>query len=173
MNPPYLSLSWSVHCNFVLDGKQSKRVWACTPHPHQPGLIFHLVRQKSAIATLCVLCGIIETLVYMLGARTPRIKGLNLLHCLIYGCIRREIITVREQSYFSRLPKYWPPIPLSPWRVCTPLLCCGGGHTRRAERGGGGSIFWKTREIGLPSYSNNLSMVVYHRKKKKKKIGEI
>jgi hypothetical protein len=35
----------------------------------------------------------------------------------------------------------------------------GGGHTRRAERGvgPGGSIFWKTRGIGLPSYSNNLS----------------
>jgi hypothetical protein len=34
--------------------------------------------------------------------------------------------------------------------VCTPRLCCGGGQTRRAERGMGGSIFWKTREIGLP-----------------------
>ena len=31
-----------------------------------------------------------------------------------------------------------------------PRLCWGGGHTRRAERG-------KTRDIGLPSYSNNLS----------------
>jgi hypothetical protein len=28
-----------------------------------------------------------------------------------------------------------------------------GVHTRRAERGMGGSIFLKTREIGLPSYS--------------------
>jgi hypothetical protein len=28
-----------------------------------------------------------------------------------------------------------------------------GVHTRLAERGMGGSIFWKTREIGLPSYS--------------------
>jgi hypothetical protein len=25
--------------------------------------------------------------------------------------------------------------------------------------GGGGSIFWKTRDIGLASYSNNLSTV--------------
>jgi hypothetical protein len=32
----------------------------------------------------------------------------------------REII-VRGQSYFSRLPKYWPPIPLSARRVCVPL----------------------------------------------------
>ncbi len=29
-------LSWSVHHNFVNDGKQSERGWACTPHPHQP-----------------------------------------------------------------------------------------------------------------------------------------
>ncbi len=34
-----------------------------------------------------------------------------------------------------------------------------GLHTRRAERGVGGSIFLKTRDIGLPSYSNNLSTV--------------
>ncbi len=28
-------LSWSVHSNFVCDGKYSERGWACTPHPHQ------------------------------------------------------------------------------------------------------------------------------------------
>ncbi len=64
-------------------------------------------------------------------------------------------IIVRGQSYFSRLPKYWPPIPLSARRVCTPRLCCGG-RTDSAGGGDGGSIFWKTREIGLPSY-NDLS----------------
>jgi hypothetical protein len=32
----------------------------------------------------------------------------------------------------------------------------GGTHSPSGE-GGGGSIFWKTRDIGLPSYSNNLS----------------
>jgi hypothetical protein len=43
---------------------------------------------------------------------------------------RREII-VRGQSYFSRLPKYWPPpIPLSARRVCTPAFIAGGGQTR-------------------------------------------
>jgi hypothetical protein len=63
---------------------------------------------------------------------------------------RREIITVRVLSYFSRLPKYWPPIPLS----APPLL---RGEDTLAGRRGGGSIFWKTREIELPSYSNNLS----------------
>ncbi len=43
---------------------------------------------------------------------------------------RREII-VRGQSYFSRLPKYWPPIPLSARRVCTPRLCCRGEDQKR------------------------------------------
>ncbi len=71
---------------------------------------------------------------------------------------RREII-VRGQSYFSRLPKYWPPIPISARRVCTPCLCCGGRTDSPGGEGDGGSIFWKTREIGLPSY-NDLSTVI-------------
>jgi hypothetical protein len=35
----------------------------------------------------------------------------------------------------------------------------GGGGTKSSPGGEGdrGSIFWKTRDIGLPSYSNNLS----------------
>jgi hypothetical protein len=33
----------------------------------------------------------------------------------------------------------------------------GGTHSPGGEGGGGGSIFWKTRDIVLPSYSNNLS----------------
>ncbi len=32
--------------------------------------------------------------------------------------------TVRGKSYFSRLPKYWPPIPLSARRVCPPPRDC-------------------------------------------------
>jgi hypothetical protein len=32
-------LSWSVHCNFVRDGK-GVGVHCAPPHPHQPGLIF-------------------------------------------------------------------------------------------------------------------------------------
>ncbi len=51
-------LSWSVHCNFTGDGKCNERGWACTPHPHQPGLILPSwlnVRQKAAVATLCTL----------------------------------------------------------------------------------------------------------------------
>ncbi len=47
-------LSWSVHCNFTGEGKCNERGWACTPHPHQPGLILPSslnVRQKAAVAT--------------------------------------------------------------------------------------------------------------------------
>jgi hypothetical protein len=33
------------------------------------------------------------------------------------GASRREIITVRGQSYVSRLPKYWPSTPLRPASV--------------------------------------------------------
>jgi hypothetical protein len=64
---------------------------------------------------------------------------------------------VRGQSYFSRLPKYWPPIPLSARRVCTPAFVAG--EDRLAGRRGG-SLFWKTREIELPSYSKICTMWV-------------
>ncbi len=52
-----------------------------------------------------------------------------------------------------------PPLPL-PAPASVYRLCCGGEDTlagRRGGWGGGVSIFWKTKEIGLPSYSNNLS----------------
>ncbi len=67
---------------------------------------------------------------------------------------RREVVTVRGRSYFSRLPKYWPPSPSPPGESVLPRNK-GGGYT--LGEGSGGSIFWKTREIGLPSYNNNLS----------------
>jgi hypothetical protein len=53
-----------------------------------------------------------------------------------------------------------PPSPSPPGEfvVCTPPFL-GGEDTLAGRRGGGGSIFWKTRDIGLPSYSNNLSTV--------------
>jgi hypothetical protein len=56
----------------------------------------------------------------------------------------------RVQSCVWRLPKYWPPTPLS-----TPQVCPTPAHSPGGE-GGGGSIFWKTPAIGLASY-NNLS----------------
>jgi len=36
-------------------------------------------------------------------------------------------------------------------------FCCGERTHSPGGEGGGGSIFWKTRDIGLASYSNNLS----------------
>jgi hypothetical protein len=42
------------------------------------------------------------------------------------------------------------------------IFCPGGGgdtHSPGGE-GSGGSIFWKPRDIGLPSYSNNLSTIL-------------
>ncbi len=78
------------------------------------------------------------------------VMGSGSLRPELAGSNRREIV-VRGQSYFSRLPKYWPSIPLSARRVCPPPAT----HSPGGE-GDGGSIFWKTREIGLPSY-NDLS----------------
>ncbi len=49
-----------------------------------------------------------------------------------------------------------PQPPLRPASVSPPPRKAGGTHSRGGEWGGG-SIFWKARDIGLPSYSNNLS----------------
>ncbi len=48
--------------------------------------------------------------------------------------------------------------PHSPASVYPPPLLTGE-DTLAGRRGGWGSIFWKTRDIGLASYSNNLSTV--------------
>jgi hypothetical protein len=51
-----------------------------------------------------------------------------------------------------------PPPSLRPVSVYPPpLLGGGGGEDTLAGRRGGVSIFWKTKDIGLPSYSNFLS----------------
>ncbi len=59
----------------------------------------------------------------------------------------------RVQSCALRLPKYWPPTR----RVCPPSATKAGGTHSPGGEGGGGSIFWKTQDIWLASYSNNLS----------------
>ncbi len=59
----------------------------------------------------------------------------------------------RVQSCVSRLPKYWPPTPFSTQRVCPPPAPKAGGTHSPGGEGGGGSIFWKTRDIRLTSYS--------------------
>jgi hypothetical protein len=56
----------------------------------------------------------------------------------------------RVQSCVWRLSKYLPPTALSTQRVCPPPAPkAGGTHSP----GGGGSIFWKTPDIRLASYS--------------------
>ncbi len=79
------------------------------------------------------------------------------IHFIYKAKARIEIITVRGRSCLSRLPKYLPPTPLPARQVCTPRLCWGEDRLARRRGGWGGSIFWKTRDIGLPSYSKNLS----------------
>jgi hypothetical protein len=48
-----------------------------------------------------------------------------------------------------------PPPPSPPSECVLPAFVGVGGHSPGGE-GGGGSILWKTRDIGLPSYTNNL-----------------
>jgi hypothetical protein len=60
----------------------------------------------------------------------------------------------RVQSSVWRLWNYWPPHPLSTQRVHVSSPRTKGGGYRLAGRwGGGGSIFRKTPNIGLASYS--------------------
>ncbi len=66
---------------------------------------------------------------------------------------RREIITVRGQSYVRVFQNMEPHPPLRPASVSFPR--------NKGGEGGGGSIFWKTRDIGLAFYSNNLSTTTY------------
>ncbi len=54
-------------------GNYSEKGWACTSHPHQPGLIFppwRYVLQTAAVAALCVLCdlGNYSSLIYLENA---------------------------------------------------------------------------------------------------------
>ncbi len=65
---------------------------------------------------------------------------------------RREIVTVRGQSYVFRLPKYWPPTPLSARWVCTPRLCSGRTTHSPGGEGVGGQYFGrrKTQLCTLP-----------------------
>ncbi len=64
-------------------------------------------------------------------------------------------IYCRVQSSVWRFPNYWPPapLPLHPASVSFPSTKGGGYTLARAVRGLGGSIFRKTPDIGLASYS--------------------
>ncbi len=90
--------------------------------------------------------------------KEKKVHKFHALTCWIcWSAWGTEYIFYRKSNPISlRLPKYWPPnSPFRPASLSSPRNKGGGGgvHTHRAERWMGGSIFWKTREIGLPSYS--------------------
>ena len=60
----------------------------------------------------------------------------------------REIIIVRGQFYVSRLPKYWPPTPSLPRRVCPPPPTKAGGT--QSPGGEGGQLFGRRETQDCP-----------------------
>jgi hypothetical protein len=74
-------------------------------------------------------------------------------HSESVGTDRREIIYCKRAILSLSSSKILTPIPLSAWRVCPPPATKAGGTHSPGGEEDGGSIFWKTREIGLPSYS--------------------
>jgi hypothetical protein len=96
--------------------------WACTPDPHQAGLIFPSwcnVRQKEAIATLCVPCGSNPYIVYILYWRK---QNRSRLHCTS-GYLRIDIFGNIVCEYDTYI--HWKPIHLPPTtaRVLNPNIC--------------------------------------------------
>ncbi len=69
----------------------------------------------------------------------------------IFYC-KRAILFLSSSKILTPHP------PLRPASLFSPRNK-GGGCTLAGGEGDGGSIFWKTREIGLPSYNNGLSTV--------------
>ncbi len=70
------------------------------------------------------------------------------------GVSRRVHILLEEGNPISLVfQNIDPPIPLSARRVCPPPATKAGGAHKPGGEGDGVSIFWKTRELGLPSYS--------------------
>jgi hypothetical protein len=82
------------------------------------------------------------------------------LHPLVKHTEKKYITPERREIIYSKMailslssskiltPR--PPLRLA--SVSSPPTKAGGTHSLGGE-GGGGSIFWKTSEIGLPSYS--------------------
>ncbi len=83
---------------------------------------------------------------------------------LLYYC-KRAILFLSSSKILTPHP------PLRPANLSSPRNKGGGTHSSGGE-GGGGSIFWKTRVLGLPSYSNNLS-TIYVRRMEKYQIPKI
>jgi hypothetical protein len=63
-----------------------------------------------------------------------------------------------------------PPLPLA--SLSSPRNKGGGTHSPGGE-GDGGSIFWKTRKLGLPSHSNGLSTVAEQQQRVRGSRGQL
>jgi hypothetical protein len=70
----------------------------------------------------------------------------------IFYC-KRAILFLSSSKRLTPIP------PLRPESLSSPRNKGGGTHSPGGE-GDGGSIFWKTREIGLPSYSKICTLCI-------------
>ncbi len=97
---------------------------------------------------------LIEVQLFLLSSHSLKKRVPRPLSGRLCSLQRRELITVRGQTYVLRLPKSWPPTPLSArW------VCCGGSKHSLGGEGGGGSIFWKTQDTALYSAYIESSLV--------------
>ncbi len=53
--------SWSLHHDFVRDGRYSEKGWACTPHPPSPGwanfsIMMECTPESGLCPSVCTLC---------------------------------------------------------------------------------------------------------------------
>jgi hypothetical protein len=93
-------LSWSVHwnCNFVSDGNRLKG--GAPPILTSQGRFFHHdVRQKSAIATLCVLCGV--------HTKSGKERAEGGVWCLLKKIIEKQRGSRFVRSFTHRLNYFW------------------------------------------------------------------
>ncbi len=115
------------------------------PPPPPPAAIRALIHCERSLQVTKV-SG--ETCIYCWG------KTNNKIYILEENPVNEQSTYVcRVQSIVWRLPKYWPPSPFPPSEcVLLPYQRRRGTHSPGGE-GVGGSIFWKTPDIGLASYS--------------------
>ncbi len=100
---------------------------------------------KFVLTLIGLLLSFLRGQLYSLCSAPQKVSGTKYL---LYIC--------RVQSCVWRLPKYWPPPPSPPHERVFPRTKGGGeggGTHLPGGEGGGGSIFWKTPDMGLASYS--------------------